>query len=282
MENFRSEKKETNELLPTEILLHFMRHSHAGPKGPGIDDDARTLSEKGLEIVGQKKTGYESDIPDRQKMVHGSPRIRSQETAMIISGIDQSKHAGSRQSIDERLNFHFDFEDDNEFAKTMNESFSADYLKKLVEESDELAEKVGDNTNSTYSRMASNVAKFIDSYVRRSKMWNDVVNNKYGRSEEQHKKDGGEYDPRLERFIGTHQGVVESFVAKVLENKYGKEKRDEFIKSLNNMGFELVEGVDVKIIQNGDQKEILLTSGPGTDFKLDEKITEEDIRNIIE
>ena len=58
--------------------------------------------------------------------------------------------------------------------------------------------------------------------------------------------------------MATHQGVAEGFVAKVLEETQGPEKRDEFISSVGS-GFKETEGIHLEIQNNGNHQEITIT-----------------------
>ncbi|HEY4494965.1 MAG TPA: hypothetical protein VJC01_00785, partial [Candidatus Paceibacterota bacterium] len=67
-----------------------------------------------------------------------------------------------------------------------------------------------------------------------------------------------EFGNQLKRYLATHQGVAEGFVAKILEETQGPEKRDEFISSVGS-GFKEKEGIHLEIQNNGNHQEITIT-----------------------
>ena len=125
----------------------------------------------------------------------------------------------------------------------MNEAYrDKKYLKFLFENSDDLASELQFEGQTTYSRQASAVAEIIEKYVKICPRWNQLVHD-----------DGKKYTDTLERFFGTHQGVIESFLAKVIEHTKGEKEKDKFLEILKNQGFDYVEGYDVEIISRNDE-----------------------------
>ena len=158
-----------------------------------------------------------SDI--NQSVAFGSPRKRTQETAVLamtgsqneITGeesfdelktkINANLKVGSKIGSDERLNFHDDFS--TPYGKELLDAFmKGELLKFLVDRSDIRAEELKDMEGSTYSRMAKGVAKIILKYVTISSRWHGLVND----SEKN-------YSEKLDRFFGSHQGLLECFLA---------------------------------------------------------------------
>lgn len=120
-----------------------------------------------------------------------------------------------------------------------------DYLKFLVEESDELAEKLEDENASTYSKMASNIASIVDKYLNIAPKWGELVRSK------------DEFSETLERFFCTHQGISESFLAKVIEKTKGIKERDRFVQVLDNYGFDFTEGFNVEILSKDSKDSVI-------------------------
>ena len=126
--------------------------------------------------------------------------------------------AGSKIGTDKRLDFNLD--EDSEFGKISREHMkkeekggSRDYLKFLVEKGDKLAEEHNDKNGPTYSRMASNVAGIVNKYLKIAPRWNKTAESN---------KD--EYpDASMKRFLSSHTGVLESFLAKVIEETKDKD-----------------------------------------------------------
>lgn len=54
-----------------------------------------------------------------------------------------------------------------------------------------------------------------------------------------------------------HQGVVEGFVAKIVEEAEGIEERDNFVDSLKG-GFKELEGIKIEIINKGDDQKVMI------------------------
>ena len=104
----------------------------------------------------------------------------------------------------------------------------------MVEESDALAKKNLDKHGSTYIRMARNVAEIIQNYARSAKRFDQLVGEKKALD-------------TMQRFLGTHQSVGESFLARLVEKTCGREERDQFLKAVGGAGFDFVEGFQVEI-----------------------------------
>lgn len=127
------------------------------------------------------------------------------------------------------------------------------YIPHIIEKSDQLALETGDKISTTYTRHAGNLAEIIYRYYKIGNNFNHLVS-----------KQNSKYDQfvgnQLERYLGTHSGITEFFLAKIIEKTEGLEKRDEFIKFLGN-GFKETEGMKVEIIKNGKEEKILIHYG---------------------
>lgn len=245
-------EKEPN--IKSVITLDFFRHSKK--EKTDKSDEEILLTDEG-KLLAKEKSSPETKI--RQSLAFGSPRKRTQETSMLkmagsnneITGnenfeelkskLNRDLKIGSKIGIDKNLDFKEDI--NSEYYKEALSSFSkGNYFKYLVEESDKRAEELGDKISFTYTRQAQQIAKVIEKYLKILPRWSDIVlDNKFNNEKE-------EYSKTLERFLGTHQGITESFLAKVIEMTDGTKKRDEFVRALDNLGFDFVEGVKVYLV----------------------------------
>ncbi|MFT5280989.1 MAG: hypothetical protein ACI9AR_000436 [Flavobacteriaceae bacterium] len=282
------ENKESKEQVTSKVELHFFRHSI---KGKHEDDNEVLLTPEGRELA---QSQGEEDF--NQSVAFGSPRKRTQETASymmaggseeitgeegldeLINKINSETNLGSKVGIDERLNFNLDESKDSEYVKKIYSEFSSgNYFKFLINESDTFAESVGDTESLTYQRGVDQIGSILKKYLKVSNRWNDIREND---NNEKYKSD------TLKRFMGSHQGVTECFLAKVIEDRLGKEKLNEFIEILDNKGFDFTEGyqVDIDKLSNGEKKVRVSYKKEledGGTFEINENITEKELLDII-
>lgn len=248
---------ETAERITSKIDLRFFRHAEKESDKSKSDEEIE-LTETGRNQAIEKS----EDTDIYQSVAFGSPRKRTQQTAGFVMGgqleeitgneslvelrekLSKDLQIGSKIGADKRLDFNLD--PSTKFGNKLMEAFKrGEYLKFLIEQSDELAESLQDIDGETYDRAASRIAEIIKKYLTIAKRWDELVQDE--------KKD---YEDTLKRFMGTHQGVAESFLAKIIEKTKGKSERDLFVSILNNQGFDYAEGFDVKIetIDGNDQQ----------------------------
>jgi len=275
----------------SKILLHFMRHGEKGKVQPGQTD-----YEVHLTPEGRKKAKAAAKVTNlKQAMSVGSPRERAQETAAFLMAGAEDDITGAesfdelkaklneglttnatRVFSDKRLDFTLD--DKTPLgAKEMEAYLGKRWMPFLINESDKLAVELGDNETSTYSRMAGVIAEIVEKYAKVSDRWHELVNDE--------KK---QYEEMMERFLGSHQGVTESFLAKVVEKTKGAEERDRFVKAVNNQGFDFLEGFDVEIDKKGESEKPAIkiryrkADKEGKEvFNFDEEVPAEVIEEII-
>lgn len=188
--------------------------------------------------------------------------------------LDKELFKGSKMGIERRLDFNVDLSTD--YGKQAHEAFKrGEYLKFLVEQSDALAESLQDADAGTYSRTAGRVAEIVKKYMDIAPRWDKLA-------QDESKK----YKDSLKRFLGTHQGIAESFLAKLIEQTKGKEERDRFVVALNNQGFDFVEGFDVEIdTMSGKEQQVRVSYKKEKDgkvlFEYNEIVPKEIIDNLI-
>lgn len=270
----------------SRISLMFFRHGQK-ETAPTKDDNEIELSSKGKEQALAKRHAVDMD----QAVAFGSKRKRSQETAAFAMAgdgddiigtetfdelkkkIDAYLVVGSKIGIDDRLNFNLDPE--TEFGKASYEAFNKkEYLKFLVEKSDEVAKEMGDKDSLTYSRGAASIAQIVEKYMEIAPRWDKLVH-----------AEGSSYSDTLERFLGSHQGSLEPFLAKVIELTEGKKKRDEFVDALGREGFNFTEGFEVDIVNHDGKPHIHVSFRKEIDsehvFEFEEDISDDILKQIV-
>lgn len=271
---------EKEKQIVTKIILEFMRHGEKESDKTKSDEEVR-LTEKGRKMAQDKGRAIE---PQKEvALAWGSPKKRTQETALhvMLPEIDdnasleemeqiiaQEQKIGKKLIEDERLNFDLSGPE----GKEMFDAFKAgQYLQYLIEKSDQRAIELGDKTSSTYSRYAGNIAEILNRYSKIGDNFNRIASKK---------DDYEEFGNQLERYLASHQGVVEGFTAKVLEKTQGAEKRNEFIKSLGG-GFKEAEGIHVEVINNGNEQKISIAyklNGDKETIEINKELLEEIIK----
>lgn len=251
--------------IETKAILHFMRHGKR-EKGATREEDLHydlRLTEQGRKQSDEK--GKRVNPHAEVAVGLGSSRTRSQETAYrvmlanegivpedsfedIEKKVAENLKYGKKMIVDDRLNFS----SEGPIGKDLDKAYEEGrYMPWVINESDRKAIEMGDNISSTYTRMAGNAAEIVARYLKIGENFNRVVSKKEDRSEYE------ELGNTMERYPGTHMGVSESFVAKVIEKKLGKEKKDEFLQEVGG-GFGETEGIRVEIINKGQASKVYL------------------------
>jgi bisphosphoglycerate-dependent phosphoglycerate mutase len=282
-----SHNPEMHEQVSSKIDLFFMRHGDK-EKDPAKTDYDILLTEKGR---GQAQEKSELENID-QAVAFGSPRKRAQETAgHVMAGsteaidgsesyeelkekLDSDLAHGTKLGVDERLDFICD--EESEYGKALFQAFKEGrYLKWAVEESDKLAEQLDATEQYSYSQASKGFAELVLKYLQIAPRW------------EQLSHDSDKYTDTLQRYFGTHQGMAETFLAKVVEKTRGVEERDKLVTSLDNQGFDFVEGIKVEIQNHsGSEPTIHLSYRKEKDgevlFDFDEDINKDLLQEIVE
>ena len=271
IEQISSSEKEKPE-PSASIRLEFFRHDDkekettAGPR-PG-DQEVR-LTKKGREQATQ--AGKEKNTHPETAIAYGSSRKRSLESSLrqmlssqeditedmsledieayikdnLKSGIDSRKHI-----VSPLLDF------DTEGTKEFNEILYKHYLKDkdlinfLYTESDDLVKKFKDTKSTSYTRLAGNVAELVAKYINILPRWQNIVSKADDKF--------SEFNNQMERYFGSHQGVLESFLLKVIEKTDGKKAAKEFMAKLpDKNGFDLSEGFSIYISSEKDNLKVV-------------------------
>lgn len=287
IEKLNFENREAMEVITSKIDLRFFRHAEKESDKSKSDEEIE-LTETGRKQAVEKS--IDNDIS--QSVAFGSPRKRTQQTAGFVMGgsldeitgnesleelkekLNKELRIGSKVGVDKRLDFNGDFS--TEFGKKAMEAFKkGEYLKFLTEQSDEIAGSLQDGNGETYSRMAGRIAEIVKKYLSIASRWDKLVQDE--------RKD---YEDTLKRFLGTHQGIAESFLAKVIEQTKGKAERDAFVLALNNQGFDFADGFDVEIDTiDGKDQQVRVSFKKEKDgetiFTFDEVVPREIINGLI-
>lgn len=288
MEHESQFNPEQEKLVKTRVILEFMRHGNK-EKDPNKDDNDIRLSEKGREQTTAKGRKIQPQL--EVSVGRGSPRKRAQETALrVMLGnetglrsdasfeemnilVGSELKVGKKVTEDQRLNFVSKGELGDEMEKAYIEKR---YLKYIIEESDNRARQLGDTITSTYTRQAGNVAELVARYMKVGENFNKIISQS-----DAYEKFGNQ----LERYLGTHQGVVESFVAKVLERTQGVELRNKLVQSLG-AGFQETQGIHMEIANKGEEQNIFfryeIPDEKGEMIEQDIEISPQLIQDIIE
>jgi hypothetical protein len=189
--------------------------------------------------------------------------------------LNKDLNYGSKLGVDKRLDFNS--ADESEYGKKLLESFfGGTYLKFLTEKSDSLARELGQEKAETYSFMASQIGEIVQKYFKAADAWGKLLDDQPDK-----------YDSnKLERFLGTHQGVSESFLAKVIEKTKGVAERDRLVEVLNQRGFDYNEGFEVDIKGSGDNKTVRIAYRKelpsGEIYSFNEELPKEVLDEIVE
>jgi len=257
--NNNLETKEKELKIQTRVILEFIRHGEKDVNSSKWDKKRR-LTEKGREMAQEK--GHQLNPQSEVSLGWASRRERTQETVLHSMLPDIDKNAtmedmekliteeqkfGKKIIIDPRLDFILGIPGDEEAMRASKDNRG---LRYLIEKSDLKAIETNDKISSTYTRAAANISEIIYRYVKIGGTFNRLALNNPRKYEN--------LGNQLERYLGTSQGTVECFVAKLLEEIYGIEKRDEFLDSLGN-GFGETQGIRVEFINDGNEQKIVVS-----------------------
>lgn len=267
---FETPTFEQKELLPATIRIELHRHDRKERQSTGDrqGDEFIRLTEDGR--LQASEAGKSMSPQPEVAVAMGSLKERALETSLrhmfanedsitpemsledMRALADANLVKGHKHAMIEELDFNlsgtpeFNQEADNRYLN------AKDYVAFMFRESDNLALELGDESSSTLSRMAANIAKIIQKYEKILPNWQ--------RATEQTSEDGqgkyAEYDNQMQRFLGTHGGVPESFLLRVIQKIDGAEAAETFLQELTEKGqgngFNFSEGYSIVIHQSED------------------------------
>lgn len=288
-ENLKQIEGEPQE-YSSRISLKFFRHDETEKTQTGQLDTDISLTEKGKKHARSlsKSENVSSAI------AFGSPSLRARQTSAYV-GLGEMLALKGDESLEEikkiikededhhvklgvskKLGFVLDKSRGNPYSREAYEAIDkGEWLKFLIERSDKLAKKYGDTESSTYSRQAAGIAQIVNKYLTLSPHFDSLV------KEKGHEKD-------FKRFFGSHGGVLESFLAKIIDKTKGREELGKFTKVLKGHMFDFAEGfeIDIDQYQGGGQPVVRISyekkgNSPEDSFSFSEKIDPDIIRDII-
>jgi len=252
---FESENNEHDQELEkysSRVLLHFTRHGEKA-SDPGKKNEEQRLTPKGrLEGLAkgrQRGQGEKTSVAfgglERSQEIAGfemagahlAEEITGEETLEELRvKLDQDLKFGTRLGVDRRLGFEYH---DETYEKIKDQAYAQNRgLEFFVKESDRLASELKDNKSTTYSRSAASVAELLGKYIAIASRFDEIVSDEKNRQQ---------YGSVLERFMGSHNAVIDCFLCKLVEKLKGSEERDKLIAVLGRQGFAPTEGFEVEI-----------------------------------
>ncbi len=225
-----------------QLHVDMARHSIKGK----LPDGREPLTEEGMKAAVQSRTGTIREVIGN---IFGSPRERTGQSSALRMFADQFKEVdfagvdpedivrwlqegGLKKTETPFLDFQGG---EGEYNKQCMAEFKAkNLLKWLYEKSEQVALETVQHPDKVTPLpiQAGNVASFVFGEV-------------WGQYDRLWKGETGK--PQGVDFATSHQGVLESFLTKVIERKEGHDAAIEFIASLGNEGFKENEGYKLDI-----------------------------------
>lgn len=296
----KQRKKEAN------VIIHFLRHGKKEVTKLGQKDEDVLLTPRGREQAHKKYHKKEGGFGGQTEIsiAKGSPRVRSQEVATrAMQGDRINQDTGweelkqemqprlineselsdvEKQEIlrnlkfgkihaDERLNFV----DEGAWGEVAEAAYCAGRrLEFLVNDSDRLLLELGDKKSFSFSRQAGNIAELIKQYV--------IVSINFDKIVQKDQSKYAKFGNQLERYLGSHAGVGESFLTKVIKAIKGDEAAREYVQK-KPAGFQEAEGFDIEIIPADKPEEVTIVLHYMMDGKEEEiKFKSEILDTIIQ
>lgn len=279
---------EQKEIPKPHIRLEFFRHDakeKPTTSGPRPDDEKVRLTAEGRKHA--TGAGKQKRPQADMAIAYGSPRERSIETSlrhmladedsitddMTLEEIKEEirKHVkvGSKQKVTQNLNFNFDGSEEYHDAYYRHYLQDRDSLRFFVNESDNFVNRVMDAQSTSYSRAAGNIAELVKRYFKVLPNWEHITEK--SKKKEEYQQKGNE----LQRFFGSHQGVPECFLLKIIEKNEGRQAALDFIENLEDKnGFEYSEGFSLVIKKAGDGIVGILKLG-NKEWQVDEDVLDQ-------
>ena len=277
MESIQENRIEKTEALTTEVILEIFRHSKK-ENDPNRHNSELLLTVEGRELA--QKRGKELNPNSNVAVAGASSMDRAAETAMLVmlanedeikvtdsledmaKKIAEEVKVGKKLYRDDRLGFDLSGPIHDEGMQSFKEGW---YLKWLSENSDQQAIEKNDKISTTYLRQAGNIAELVSRYLTIGNNFNRITNEKKKEaekvsldSEDKEKKEAENFPLHLERYLASHQGVPECFMAEVLKIQKGEDGYQKFLDGLGN-GWAETKGMSFRIINQGQNQSIILS-----------------------
>lgn len=268
----------------TKVSLQIFRHSFKESDPNKVNSDL-LLTPEGREWARFK--GEEMRPYPERAVAGASSMDRAAETAMLAMLADEQEietddsleemetkikehvPVGKKLYRDERLGFALSKGPVGQAG--MNAYKEGHFLNWLTQDSDRQVIEHKDLETTSYLRQAGNIAELVARYQTVSNNFNRLVTD----SNKQEK-----HGQKLERYLATHQTVLESFVAKVLEIQEGLSARDDFNEKLGN-GWDEMEGARIDILNDSHGQRIFIAYKDGDKKEQELLIKPETIEQII-
>ena len=279
-----------NEPPEPSIRLEFFRHDEKDKPttaGPRIGDEFVRLTQKGREH--STEVGKTKNPEPEVGLAYGSSRERSTEAALrqllaeeteigsndsledIQRKISEQLTVGKKNIVSENLNFNWD--GSQEFHDVAYDHYlrTKDALVFILEESDALVRKIGDEKSTSYSRAAARIAELVEKYIEIFPQWEKIT----AKDPEKY----AQHQNEMQRFMGSHQDALEPFLLKIIDMTNGRAAVEAFIDSLpDKNGFGFGEGFSVRIVRDAAGEPLAHISFKGQEWTVDAKV----IKNIIQ
>ena len=201
LEIFRHGKKEDRKDLPNELLMLTPEgRKQAIEKGkelrpqPDISVAVGSLKRRTQETAGRAMLAEKQDI---------TPEMSLKEIEQII---------GKEQKYGKKIisDSHLDFSLGGPITKKVKEAVASDnLLNYAIYKSDQDALNLKDEITFTYSRSAGNLAELIKKYISIAPKFDKIV--------QKNPEKYAQFNNQMERYMGTHQTIPESLLAKAIE-----------------------------------------------------------------
>jgi hypothetical protein len=239
------------------LILRIIRHGEkaGGNWNPDDEDYLIPLTEEGRENAHKR---HIAGAP-KQALAFGSGRVRANETAAralvgenpeientpeyteLEKEINKDVPLGSKIRNDERLDMAF-VKQDEVHERLEERGNEVGYLKAL----DEDYVSAENSRETVYGKQVENLSDILLEHVQKATNWKRLVEKK-----------PGEYENTLVRYLGTHGGVLDAFVAEVLASLHGKDARADFIERFPNC-IPYAASCDIEIVPSDNDVAIRL------------------------
>lgn len=266
------EQKATKEIIASikpKIRLELFRHDDRMEKAVPGQQNVGENQKIPLSFTGRinaQAEGRRKNPQPETAIAYGSNRDRSLETSLrqmlserpdleekSFEEIKESVTTGKIRKYITTPLLDYNFDSNEKYRETIDEHYfkKKDAIPFLYYDSDKLAVELGDEKSTTYSRFASNIATLLDRYVSIFPQWQQLTQEKPEKY--------SQYGNVLQRFMGSHGGVLESFLLKVIDKQEGREAAEEFINNLpDKNGFGYSEGYSAVIDEHEGNARITL------------------------